>query len=454
MNTPLPSQPISRSPNRGSAAQKASQALPARPNVLLRLLFVIFFVFDIPAFTYQLAFDPVTAQWTGSQLTSITTLLGELFAIVMILRSRETVQMILRCWPIWGPMVLGLVSAMWSLNPIATIDTSIRFIGTALLGLAIAGTLRQFQSVQFVVRVMTLGCILSIAWVAIFPDTSVHQASDPLQAVHAGLWRGIFSHKQGLGLFAGLTTGFLIFYRTSIFPLWFLPIAIGCSVLCLVETQSATGFVATVLTPAFLYVGRIIIARPQPQRKALLLQFATVFVTIALAYEIGLLDFVIVNVLGKSTDLTGRADFWPLTLANFNNSGFSLLGGGFGAGLALDLSEWSVDNGYIDKLLEFGYLTSPFIFACYAAMLIGSMKLLLNSPRESSQVNVFPFGFISVLLILNITESNFMIRSFCTVITSVAVALIVQGRNLQEQSVSAQAAPPRSFQPLSRRLQN
>ena len=429
MNTALPRGAFSKSLIRGSTAPRSSPASPAPPALLVRLLFAIFFILDFPAFTFQLALDPTTGQWTGSQFTAVATLTGELFALAVILTSREITRLALRCWPILVLIAVAFASAAWSRNPKATIDVSIRFAGTALLGVALAGKMPHFQGVRFVVRTMTFGCALSIVWVFIFPETAVHQATDVLQSVHAGLWRGIFSHKQGLGLFAGLTVGLLLFYRTLIFPPTLLPLAIACSLICLIGTQSATGIVAVVLTPVLLLVGRAIVLRPSANRKAQLVSFSLIFATIAMAYELGLLNFVIVQVLGKSTDLTGRADFWPITLENFRNSGSSLLGGGFGAGFAADLSEWSVDNGYIDKLIEFGYVISPIIYASYAAIIFYSLRLLLKTPVQYLDANVFPFGIVSVVLITNITESNFMTKSFCTVLTSVAAALIFEARN-------------------------
>jgi hypothetical protein len=156
------------------------------------------------------------------------------------------------------------------------------------------------------------------------------------------------------------------------------------------------------------------------------IKFAIAVVAVGLGFKSGILDYVIVQVLGKSTDLTGRADFWPIILQNFHSSGSSFLGGGFGANIAADMSEWSVDNGYLDKFLEFGYLSSPIVFVAYAAILLGSIRLVLNTPTELARANIFPFAIWSVILIVNISESNFMTKCLSTVLTSMAVGLIFQ----------------------------
>ena len=403
----------------GAAGISSSPAFP------VRLLFGFFIIFCFPAFTIQLAMDS-TGRWVGSPVLQMITLSTELFVFAFILLSRNVRSLVLQCWPVLALVAVAFISAAWSRHASATIQTSNTHMTAALLGLTIVGAFPGFQSVKFIIRIMALGCLLSILWVLLFPEVAIHQLSDPYQTVHAGLWRGIFSHKQGLGYFAGLTTGLLLFYRTSIAPapIWFFFLA--CSVTCLVGTQSATGIITTVITPTFLYMAYLIARLRVPLRKPMFIKFAVAVVAIGLGFKSGIFDYVIVQILGKSTDLTGRADFWPIILQNFHSSGSSFLGGGFGANIAADMSEWSVDNGYLDKFLEFGYLSSPIVFGAYVAILWGGIRLVLNTPTEFARANIFPFAIWSVILIVNISESNFMTKCLSTVLTSMAVGLIFQ----------------------------
>jgi exopolysaccharide production protein ExoQ len=230
-------------------------------------------------------------------------------------------------------------------------------------------------------------------------------------------------------LFSGLTTGLLLFYRTSIFPTPILFFFVGCSLTCLIGTQSATGFITLVITPALLAIAYLVTWLPVSLRKPMFIKFAVGAVALGICFKLGILDYVIVQVLGKSTDLTGRADFWPIILQNFYNSGSSLIGGGFGANIAADMSEWSVDNGYLDKFLEFGYMSSPIVFGTFVAILWGGIRLILTAPTEHAPTAIFPFAIWSVILIVNVSESNFMSKCLCTVLTSVAVGLIFQLKN-------------------------
>jgi hypothetical protein len=311
-----------------------------------------------------------------------------------------------------------------------------------LLGLVIAALLPGFQSIRFVVRTMAIGCLLSILWVLLFPETAIHQLTDPYQTVHAGLWRGVFSHKQGLGYFSGLTLGLLLFYRSSIFPAPVCAFFVICSAISLVGSQSATGMVAALITPAFLYMANFVARLPFPLRTPMFVKFAIAIGLIALAFRFGILNYVIVAILGKSTDLSGRADFWPIILQAFYASGYSMLGGGFGANVSASMSEWSVDNGYLDKFIEFGYIFSPIIFGVFVAILWGAIRLVIMNPADQIRTNVFPFGIWAVTLVLNVTESNFMAKCLTTVLTSIIVALMIQQSQLIAHVSSARKGRP------------
>ncbi|WP_136623506.1 hypothetical protein [Bradyrhizobium centrolobii] len=414
------------SPGKGPGLmQAAAQAAPIPVRLLLGILVIFYF----PAFTIQLAMD-ATGRWVGSPLLQMITIGSELFVFATILVSRHTRALISQSWPVWVPVIAAFASALWSYNRVGTIQAANTYMTTALLGLIIVGQLPGFQSIRFVVRTMAVGCLLSILWVFLFPETAVHQLTDPYQTVHAGLWRGVFSHKQGLGYFSGVTLGLLLYYRTSIFPAPVWAFFLACSGACLVGTQSATGIIAAAIAPAFLSMAYFVARLPVPLRQPMFVKFAIAIGVLGAAFKLGILDYLIVGTLGKSTDLSGRAEFWPIILRNFYSSGYSLFGGGFGARIAAEMSEWSVDNGYVDKFLEFGYVFSPLIFGTFVAILWGGIRLVIANPAEQTRTNIFPFAIWSVTLILNITESNFMTKCLSTVLTSIAVGLVIQQTQL------------------------
>jgi exopolysaccharide production protein ExoQ len=424
-----------------------ARRLPPRPpggaGIAVRLLFAIGLVFLFPAFVYQLAFDHVSFTFTGSAVLQLANLGCGIFAVAMILTSRPAMELATRAWPMFALVALALVSTAWSYDRPSTLRASNVLLLTTLFGLALAARLPGLDGLRLVIRTMVLGCVLSIVWVFAFPEIAVHQATDLAQWIHAGLWRGIFTHKQGLGVFAGLLTGFLLFYGSLIFSSVVLRAgAVACSVACLVGTQSTTGCLTAIVSTVMFYA-TYSITRFSPEVRRIKFKVLILSVTVvAIAFQLGVLDFV-PRLFGKSTNLTGRADAWPVIIANFQSSGMAVLGAGFSTAFASNLSEWAVDNGFIDKFIEFGYLGSPVVFGVYLWILVAGGRLIIRTPSETAATNIFPFCLMFVLLFVNISESNFMMRHLSTVLIVMAAAMVVQAR--------ASAPAPALARPAGRR---
>jgi len=134
------------------------------------------------------------------------------------------------------------------------------------------------------------------------------------------------------------------------------------------------------------------------------------------------------RLLGKSSDLTGRTDIWPLALEFLKHSGAALLGGGFGSGFAQYIVDAPIDSGYIDKIIEFGYFGSTIVFAMYVWILLGGRRLIMETPPAGAAVDVFPFSIVTLVMIINITEGLFMEKHVTTVLTAIAAGLTCEGR--------------------------
>jgi exopolysaccharide production protein ExoQ len=399
----------------------ASQGAP-NPGVLMQLGFAMGLIVLMPAFVMQLAFDPVSMQFTSSRILQFAILFCGIYGPAMILTSREITNTVLRCRPLLLQIGFAFLSILWSYNPDTTFRASYVFLSTCLFGVAVAGRLSPFGALELIIRTLAFACLLSIIWVIFFPQQAVHQATDTFQFQHAGLWRGIFSHKQGLGVIAGITTGLLLFYGSMVFPS---PIvrfgAISCSVSCVIGTQSATGLVTSIVVPTIFYITNWIALSPPPVRKRLFAILVAAISGLYGCFYIGLLDFVM-PLLGKSTDLTGRTDMWPWVLDNIRNSGSATLGGGFASGWAgIVAPSISIDNGYIDLLVCFGYFGGAIIAGVYGWVLWVGSKLIFSARPQTAAIQIFPFSIMLVELFINITETSFMTKSINTILIVVAM---------------------------------
>ncbi len=429
--------PAARSAKRGSSG-----------DLLLRLAFAFFLFFLFPAFTVQLAFDPVSWTFTGSPILKIINLACEIFSLILVLSSREMTAFVLRSKSILTLIAMTVLWVPFSSNPMGSIQVANVFFAQCMLGLAMVARLGPLESLRLVIITMTFGCALSWYWVWAYPLEAVHQATDVAQYQHAGLWRGIFSHKQGLGVFSGITLGLLMFYGRTAFPSLILRLAaMGCALRCVIGTKSTTGVLVSILLPLVLYMMYWITSSPPPLRKIKVAFLPTVGIVVLLCFLFGAFDWI-PEMFGKSTDMTGRADIWPLVLNNFNQSPAVLFGGGFGVGYPAALDGYSVDNGYIDKLLEFGYVGAPVIYMAYIWMFTAGAALVITTSRGEAAINVFPVSILFIILFVNVSESNLMYKHLCTVLTAVMVGITTYA----QQAPVARKAGTTTRRPMTQRL--
>jgi exopolysaccharide production protein ExoQ len=393
-------------------------------GILMQSVFAVGLIFISSAFTVQLAYDANTVV----VLQIITTLTGGVGFLILI-TTPKAFDLVRRCWPIWALVALAFVSTTWSLNPGQTFKKSYTLLSTVLFVMAVVARLAPADCIRLVLRVMVLECIISIIWVVIFPEIGLQDRTGLGEGV-AGVnyWRGIFSHKQGLGVIAGLPTGLLTFYGSVAFraPITRLA-AIGIGVICLMGTGSVTGILTAIVTSALLYWLFAIATRIASSARNLTLNLTLMAITFVFTiWSHGSLNFVPV-MFGKSADLSGRTIYVEIAMDIFRSSGATLLGGGYSVGLSRAFpADVYVDDGYVDLLMQFGYLGSAVIIAIVYWLLAASKRLIVGTSPKQAALLIFPMAIIMVLAFINITESNFLApKHLSTVFVVLGVAMIV-----------------------------
>jgi hypothetical protein len=106
-----------------------------------------------------------------------------------------------------------------------------------------------------------------------------------------------------------------------------------------------------------------------------------------------------------------------------------LQGGGYATAFAERfVTGIAVDSGFVDKILEFGYGGAAVVFGIYTWILAKGIRLIMQDRPRALPVSIFPYCIMVVLLIVNITESNFMLKHISTIFICMATGLIVQER--------------------------
>jgi exopolysaccharide production protein ExoQ len=396
------------------AAPRARKADAVNPAIVRWLTLCL--VLQLGA-ARAISYNPEASEGVRSgAISQVLILVTYVTAVAVVATSPNVIQTLRRGWPVAALPVLAFASTAWSAYPTLTLRSAISYLFTTLLGFAIAMALPPAKALGVVVRAMGYICIICTAYALFLPELGVHQAEEAKQAVHAGLWRGILVHKVGLGIFSGLTFALLIFYRTVAYRsiiLW-LP-AFACAAACLWNAGSATGIVTAAMLLALLYLFQTI-AKTAAVDRAVIMRVALGALIIFMFFMVtGYLDRLSV-LLGRSPDLTGRAEMWPaITDAIRSQPLGMIIGHGYVAGFAVFVSPiiWPLlgaepsdcHNGYLEVAVAYGYGGGILVLLIHAWIYRRSKYLLLQVPGQAAKIAAFPMSLLLTGALINYGES-------------------------------------------------
>ncbi len=334
-------------------------------------------------------------------------------SIGLIATSSHAKALASRCWPLFAMCAIAMLSALWSVDPSVSIRRSLQLIFACSLGVALVGRLGSVEAVRSIIRAMSFACALSVLWVVLYPTWAIHQATDSAQTVHAGLWRGIFSHKVNYSMFAGLTLGLLLFYGRRAFKRNVsYVVALASALAGLIGSGSATGAVVALTFALLLHVSFINASRSHELRRKLvrgLVAFLSLWIILMTSGALNQLAAL----FGRSTDLTGRSTYWPFVMS-FLHEGSIFVGYGYAAGfryvgrLIADRAQLALGeahNGYIEMLVAFGYLGGVTVIALHILLFWQAVRLLHELPARTARIGVLPLATMTILLMTGYIES-------------------------------------------------
>jgi O-antigen ligase len=157
----------------------------------------------------------------------------------------------------------------------------------------------------------------------------------------------------------------------------------------------------------------------------------------------------------KSTDLTGRADMWPVmsAVASSNPVG-RIIGYGYVAGMKAFIAPTvgpfvggtpsDAHNGYLEVLIAFGYLGAAPVLFIHIWLFFRYRWLVLNPEKGFEKLSTIPISLFITGALLNYSESLLMsYASHFSLLTPIAAAWAFQAAR-QRQDLRPSSEPNRS----------
>jgi O-antigen ligase len=316
-----------------------------------------------------------------------------------------------RSAPLWAFLLLMCVSTLWSVEPGITFKNALELIGTTLVGFYIVTrfTLPQFMTI-FALTFSTIA-LVSLGFIFGAP---AHGRMD----WGAGAWSGIYQDKNNLGAAAALAiisqVLLLAYSRGRARWIVFAGLLLFCGLL--LGSNSATAFgscAAVVAVPLSVMAWR---SRKYAGISRILLVVGGLLVAM-LVVAIGLTPDSVFSLLGRQSNLTGRADFWPYLqqaisdqpwLGYGYNAFFrSTVGAEYLSNYVIRAGGWSpyhAHNSFLQMQLDAGYVgLYSLIFLVATALKRG----LFFIARERNPVALWPFAIVLYLVLGSFTETYF-----------------------------------------------
>ena len=302
----------------------------------------------------------VTKAWTLLTFTVV--------AFLFFKRHNKFVYVATRDFLLIFIVGLAFFSALWSIEPTTTLAYGRSLLFSTGFGVCLATKYTLREQVKLICNVLALVTILNLLIPVLFPSYGI--GSDSFITGEA--WRGIHKHKNELS--GAMSIGTILFLMLTLYSselkqrlATFLGSVCGFCALILSQGMGSLG----IFVGSLLLIPLYKIVRQEYRIKLLILiVFLTVLTIVSIATVFNF-EFIVVDLLGKDTNLNSRGPLWSLLITLGQEKPW--LGYGYG-GFWIDLSTarnvavefpWiggagegggNAHNGYIEIFLQLGWI--------------------------------------------------------------------------------------------------
>jgi exopolysaccharide production protein ExoQ len=326
--------------------------------------------------------------------------------LLLVLRWEKTLDTLKQDSWIFLLVTIAVLSIIWSFEKSNTLKDTFTLVGSSLFGLYLASRYTLKEQLQLMSWTFGIAIILSFIFAIALPKFGI------MGAFHQGKWRGVFSHKNGLGqsmVYSSLVFLFLT-YQYKKYKLLML-IGMSLSILLLLLSASTSSLVNLLILICVFFI-----LHTFRFPYLLMIPLIVLIVTIGEAFYFWSIDNaeVIFNSVGKDPTLTGRTELWQLTIdmiwqqpwLGYGYGGFWRGLNGAESGYILRAVSWTPShphNGYLQLFLDLGILGIVVFSVGIFTTLIRSVKFIRSTKAVDA---LWPIVHMIQILITSTTESQ------------------------------------------------
>lgn len=352
----------------------------------------------------------VTATYDTSLFRLSFIVIYLITAGLLLLRWKQALYTLAREPLIPALVTLVFASTLWSSLPSRTLTDSITLVGSTLFGLYLATRYSLKQQLGLICWAFGIGVVLSFPFALLLP------AYGKMGGLHAGAWRGVYTHKNGLGAtMVSSTMAFMVLAFQASRRQWLLQgigwLGVILSLVLLVLSRSTAALINVTLIISAITVLKIV--RWRYRSLIIAIMSLLLFLEITVILLVGNAE-AIADVLGKDLTLTGRTVLWSSVWRMIQEQPW--LGYGYGAFWDVRSSGsqatqiwlatgWKMNhphNGFLALWLDVGLVGLVLFLLIFIQ---GFYRSLMLARSDNSAATFLPVVSLFFLIISNLGET-------------------------------------------------
>ncbi|AFY57857.1 lipid A core-O-antigen ligase-like enyme [Rivularia sp. PCC 7116] len=308
-------------------------------------------------------------------------------------------------------LILILFSVLWSVD----MGSSLTFIRGLLRIYLLAVYLAMRYTFKEQIRFIALGLGITTVFSIIFPLIpsfgGIHTAPEL-----AGMWSGIFGHKNELGYMMAWSAGVFLHLALSESKYRWLRLTIFGLAICLIILSRSTTSLMIVLTMIALLPLYKLSANNNYKLQIIMISFVLILLVSGLILIFGNAESI-VGASGKDLTFSGRTDLWEplfnqiLERPLFGYGYAAFWNSPFASNIRLT-HEWASNshNGFFEIILDVGivgFCVFAIGFIRFITMALHRVVSIAKTPED-----YLPMQMLALFLILNISEARLLTPSW------------------------------------------
>jgi exopolysaccharide production protein ExoQ len=362
---------------------------------------------------------------TGSIVTDLLWIGIYLFTLYCWHKNRQVIRNRLQLpWHIAALYLVALASILWSDSPAATAPKLVALGGSLMISCYLAMRFSAHSLLKILARVFLVSMVLSLLVGIFVPAVGIGSGDI------AGMWQGIYTHKNTLGLNMALAFAVFLAMATTHHGGKVYYLAAAFAILLVLLSQSSTSLLLC-LVILVAYAARRLVR--DYFRISVTLLMAMLAFLFTFDWEVALTKGL--DLVNRDPTLTGRTDVW---VASIIASEHLWLGYGYGAFwrgadgpsfTVWKLVNWEAfysHNGFLDVWLDLGFVGLGIVVMGIA---ISFRSALLRWKIHPLPENLWHVLFILYLVASNLTEGTLLGINVLSWILYVAISIQLRDGN-------------------------